>query len=91
MNKNVLTVLGCSSSLALMLLTANSAQARTVDGNNQKAIEAALSQDEPQSSLEDASSDKIGDLAIIALGCDCAGCRSSVSQMVEQGRLMLPQ
>lgn len=32
-------------------------------------------------------SDNIGDLAIQEYGCDCAGCRTSVNQMLLQGKL----
>jgi hypothetical protein len=36
-------------------------------------------------------SDRVGDLAIAKLGCDCMGCRNVVMQMVGQSKLTLPQ
>lgn len=36
-------------------------------------------------------SDTVGDLAIDKYGCDCAGCRNTVMQMVQTGRLSVPQ
>jgi len=97
MNKNLLTLLGCSGSVALMLLAVNPAHASTpispnpsIDPNGQIAVNAGINQDESQSSLPEINSDKIGDLAVITLGCDCAGCRTQVLQTIQQGRLTLP-
>ena len=97
MNKNLLTLLGCSGSVALMLLAVNPAnastpsQSRSINSNSEIAVNPGTNQDESQSSLPEIKSDKIGELALIKLGCDCAGCRTQVIQMIEQGRLILPQ
>ena len=98
MNKNLLTLLGCSGSVALMLLAVNPANASTqispnptINYNGEIAVNPGTNQDESQSSLPEIKSDKIGELALIKLGCDCAGCRTQVIQMIEQGRLILPQ
>lgn len=98
MNKNLLTLLGCSGSVALMLLAVNPANASTrispnptIEPNGEIAVNPATNQDESQSSLPEINSDKIGNLATITLGCDCAGCRTQVLQMIQQGRLTLPQ
>ena len=98
MNKNLLTLLGCSGSVALMLLAVNPANAstpisqnRNIDPNSEIAVNPATNQDESQSSLPEINSDKIGNLAIITLGCACAGCRTQVLQMIQQGRLPVPQ
>ena len=97
MNKNLLTLLGCSGSVALMLLAVNPAnastpsQSRSIHSNSEIAVNPDINQDESQSSLPEIKSDKIGELALIKLGCDCAGCRTQVLQMIQQGRLILPQ
>ena len=98
MNKNLLTLLGCSGSVALMLLAVNPANAstpisqnRSIEFNGEIAANPDINQDESQSSLPEINSDKIGNLATIKLGCDCTGCRTQVLQMIQQGRLILPQ
>jgi hypothetical protein len=97
-NKNLLTLLGCSGSLVLTLLAVNPANAnspisqnRSIDPNGEIAANPDINQDESQSSLPEINSDKIGNLAVITLGCNCNGCRVQVLQMIEQGRLILPQ
>lgn len=97
MNKNLLTLLGCSGSLALVILSVNPANASTtpsqdagIKETSQIAVNAGISQDEGQSSLPEINSTKIGELAIITLGCDCAGCRSQVIQAIQQERLTVP-
>lgn len=98
MNKNLLTLLGCSVSLALTLLAVNPANASTrispnpsIERNDEISANPDINQDESQSSLAEINSDKIEDLAAITLGYDCAGCRTQVLQMIQQGRLTLPQ
>ena len=95
MNRDVLTVLGCSSSIALMLLTVSPAYASTVtpqDGNAEapstitiETVGTTLGQWVAESPSLDLASDRIGDLSILKLGCDCAGCRTQVSKMMQQG------
>ncbi|MFS8117659.1 MAG: hypothetical protein ACMG55_04095 [Microcoleus sp.] len=63
----------------------------TIYPNSEIAVNPETNQDESQSSLPEINSDKIGNLATITLGCDCAGCRIQVLQMIQQGRLILPQ
>ncbi|MEG3840420.1 hypothetical protein [Microcoleus sp. herbarium14] len=98
MNKNLLTLLGCSGSVALMLLAVNPAHASTrispnpsIEPNSEIAVTPGINPDESQSSLPEINSDKIGNLATITLGCDCNGCRTQVLQMIQQGRLPVPQ
>ena len=98
MNKNLLTLLGCSGSLVLTILAVNPANASTrispnptINYNSEIAVNPGENPDESQSSLPEINSDKIGNLAIITLGCACAGCRTQVLQMIQQGRLILPQ
>ncbi|OCR01160.1 hypothetical protein BCD67_17480 [Oscillatoriales cyanobacterium USR001] len=98
MNQNLLTLLGCSSSIALMLLTANPAHANTVTTQNGGAEDPATiaieieivgeSQEQwgTDSPSLDIYSDRIGDRAILELGCDCAGCRTQVSKMIKQSK-----
>ncbi|MCC3509847.1 hypothetical protein [Microcoleus sp. PH2017_28_MFU_U_A] len=91
MNKNLLTVLGCSGSLSLMLFAVNPANASapiapnfSIERNGEISANPDINQDETQSSLPEINSDKIGDLALITSGCNCAGCRVQVPQTIEQ-------
>lgn len=94
MNRDVLTVLGCSSSIALMLLTVSPAHASTVapqDGSagsppaiGIETVGVPLGQLDTEYPSLDISSDRVGNLAILKLGCDCAGCRTQVSKMMQQ-------
>jgi hypothetical protein len=92
MNKNILSILGCSGSLALALLNANSATAQTVDANNKEYVFRAPTADRVQINsdtqkqstspyLSEETSDREGDLAIDLYGCDCNGCRNLVSNL----------
>ncbi|MEE3716077.1 hypothetical protein V2H45_04865 [Tumidithrix elongata RA019] len=54
-----------------------------------RSVDPSTSQANEQNTL--LYSDRVGDLAIAKLGCDCAGCRNVVIQMVGQGKLRLPQ
>ncbi len=100
MNRDTLTLLGCSGSLAFMLLTGNSAQAGTVSpqyagyaGLTKTAaptVNTPTSQETPQRSTLDPASDTIGDLAIAKFRCDCMSCRNAVVQMIQSGQLALP-
>ena len=98
MNKNLLTLLGCSGSLTLMLLAVNPANASTpispifsIEPSSEISANPGIDRDESQSSLPEINSDKIGNLAILTLGCDCNGCRTQVLQAIQQGRLSVPQ
>ena len=91
MNKNLLTVLGCSGSLSLMLFAVNPANASapispnfSIERNGEISANPDINQDETQSSLPEINSDKIGDLAAITLGCNCNSCRVQVPQTIEQ-------
>ena len=91
MNKNILTLLGCSGPLALILFNVNPANASTAPSHNagikesEIALNAGITEDESQSSLPEINSEKIGNLATLTLGCDCNGCRTQVIQMIQQG------
>ena len=90
MNKKLLTVLGCSGSVAIML-TANSAQATEYvftapETDSQVAniperetdypfIDCSCSEYDAETAAEQ---DRQGDKAIKLYGCDCAGCRNLV-------------
>jgi hypothetical protein len=110
MNRDALTLLGCSGSLALALLTVNPAKANEAPlrelvfeapvANDVQDVNSSVAkgtfgcgctQENSEYSSLDSASDRTGDLAIERLGCDCAGCRNVVSQMVQQGSLTLPQ
>jgi hypothetical protein len=92
MDRNALTLLGCSSSFAFMLLTVNATDADTVVPQNLGAntrvttaqtVKAPIYQEPP--SFSTASPKSIEGLAIAKFGCDCPGCRARVAQMVQQG------
>ncbi|MFB8790840.1 MAG: hypothetical protein U7123_18800 [Potamolinea sp.] len=101
MNRDTLTLLGCSGSLAFMLLTSNAVKADTLapqyldfvkpETNVSQTVVTPVNQENPQSSLIDVASDTVGDLAIDQLGCDCSGCRNTVLQKVQSGNLTVPQ
>ena len=88
MNKKLLTTLGCSGSVVLSLLGANSVSAKeyvfTAPVDNQLAEIPASETDYPfadcSCSEYDAETaaeiDRQGDKAIELYGCDCAGCRN---------------
>ncbi|MEL6496592.1 MAG: hypothetical protein AAFQ41_15935 [Cyanobacteria bacterium J06623_7] len=90
MQKNLLTVLGCSSSVALSLLGANAAQAKEyVFTAPEIADRAEIPASETDYPFMDCSCDSYdaetikkldreGDRAIKLYGCDCAGCRNLV-------------
>ena len=90
MNKKLLTTLGCSGSVALSLLSANSVSAKeyvfTAPVDNQLAEIPESKTDYPfadcscdEYDAETAAKlDREGDKAIELYGCDCAGCRNLV-------------
>ena len=92
MNRNQLTLLGCSS-LAFMLLAGTPINASEVPSQNLRTIEfkAANAQENPQSASPDLMSDTVGDLAVAKFGCDCIGCRNQVLSMVQSNSLPMSQ
>ena len=104
MNQKLLTVLGCSSSVALSLLSATSVHANVTseyvftapDINNEIADIPASNKDYPffdcSCSEYDAAaieqSDREGEQAIELYGCDCAGCRRLVRNLEKPDKLM---
>lgn len=83
-----------------MLLTSTAANAGSIASQNLIDIEfrapgvESVAQEAPQHPLQDAldtRSDTIGDLAVAKFGCDCAGCRNQVIQMVQTDYLNLNQ
>lgn len=104
MNRDKLTLLGYSGSLALMLLTSNAANAGKIASKdlvdiefkapNAEAVNPTVAQEDPQHPIQNAldmNSDSIGDLAAAKFGCDCAAHRSRVVQMLQTGKLNLNQ
>ena len=104
-NKKTLTLLGCSGSIALTLLSGNAAEANT---NSEYVFKAPdISQelaDIPESQADypffdcscmeyDADTveaiDKEGDRAVALYGCDCAGCRRLVRSLEKPGKVRL--
>lgn len=91
MNNKLLTILGCSGSVALSLLSTNSVSAKEYiftapELDSQVAEIPANETDYPLAdcSCEEydaetaAELDREGDQAIERYGCDCAGCRNLV-------------
>lgn len=104
MNRDKLILLGCSGSLAFMLLTSNAANAGMIAPKdlvdiefrapNVEVVNTPVAQEDPQYPIQDAldfNSDTLGDLAASKLGCDCPGCQNQVAQMVQTGKLNLNQ
>lgn len=97
MNKKLLSILGCSGSLALTVVGTNAAHASTSQEYVFTAPEATQEvADIPQSNTDypfyDCSCDSYdpatiealdreGDRAISLYGCDCAGCRNMVRNL----------
>ncbi|MBV8887131.1 MAG: hypothetical protein JO235_24490 [Chroococcidiopsidaceae cyanobacterium CP_BM_RX_35] len=99
MKRDTLTLLGCSGSLAFMMLTGNAANASTIPTQDAgfgrtttatQTVKAPLSQGTSQFSALDPNSDRIGDLAIARFGCDCPSCRNKIVSMIQNGSLTLP-
>ncbi len=94
MNKRLLTALGCSGSVALSLLSANSASAKeyvftapetdseVADIPERKTdypfVDCSCDQSDSGTAAE---LDREGDKAIQLYGCDCAGCRNLVRSL----------
>ncbi len=89
MKKNVLTLLGCAGSLSIMLLIGNTANANTDTSKpSSYVLTSSQSTEDLKTALQDPlNSDRIGDLAISKLGCDCAAHRNAVAEMVKSGLL----
>ena len=94
MNKKLLTVLGCSGSVALSLLNANSVNAKeyVFTAPELDSELAEIPQRETDYPFADCSCDEYdaetaakldreGDKAIDLYGCDCAGCRNLVRNL----------
>lgn len=96
MNRDPLTLMGCASSLAFVLLSGGAAKALvpptfTGDSGAAVGIQAA-----PSSSAQDtvlpvpqATDARIKELAQATFGCTCINCQNSVRQMIQQGILSL--
>lgn len=88
MNRNLLTVMGCSTSLAFLLATGHTAQADTTTAPSTAEIVQTVPVFEITFEAEkvDPNSDAVGDLAIDKLRCDCQGCRVAVVQTLQSDR-----
>jgi len=99
MNRDALTLLGCSGSLAFVLFAGNAAQADTAipqyggfintTAPVTQTIDASLPHTKAQYAAIDANSDTVGDLAIARFKCDCPACRLAVVQLLQTGQLSL--
>ena len=90
MNKKILSILGCSGSVALSLVSANPANAKEfVFTAPELDTQTAIPKRETDYPFADCSCDEYdaetaaeldreGDKAISLYGCDCAGCRNLV-------------
>ncbi len=89
MKKDILTVLGCSSSIALTLLVTHPAQANGIERElvfNAPIPLIAEGEFDCSCSADMANewNDELGDKAIATLGCDCSGCRRIALMMAEE-------
>jgi hypothetical protein len=99
MDRNALTLLGCSGSLAVVLLAGNAAQADTAAPQAGAFIrpttpvapttDVFVPHTNVQSIAIDLNSDTVGDLAIAKFKCDCPACRVAVVQLLQTGQLSL--
>lgn len=95
MNRNLLTLLSCSSSL-LMVCAANPAKAILPPGTLDNASKVDVlstsqptsSEQAPQASIQ-TQGDRVKQLAASIFGCTCANCVNAVQQMIQQGSLQL--
>ncbi len=95
MTKNLLTVLGCSGSIALNLGTGQAVQANTVSPIRELVFTASDSSEMLAEDQFDClctgeatdgdflNNDHLGDAAIAQYGCDCAGCRFIVREQMQ--------
>lgn len=94
MNHKILTVLGCSSSIALIMLGAEAVNAKeyVFTAPELKSQVAEIPQSQTDYPFADCSCqeydpetaaelDREGDKAIQLYGCDCAGCRNLVRNL----------
>ena len=110
MDKQTLTWLGCSSSLALLLVPAARVSAnpsvleiefvspavlespQVLDQFNERDAAEPKLTGLPSCTCGDLSpaqaAEAEGQLAIESLGCDCAGCRTIVRQLIADGQLL---
>lgn len=97
MNRDALTLLGCSGSFALVLLLGNAANANVLAPQSGSAAISTLSasqstasgvsQANPNYDSVSFDSDTVGDLAIAKFHCDCPACRMAVMQMMQTGQI----
>lgn len=103
MDKKLLTVLGCSGSVALTLLSSNPAQANSereyvfnAPELESEIVEVPYSDtDYPfydcscseYNAAEVEAIDREGDKAIDLYGCDCAGCRNLVRNLADNEKV----
>ena len=92
MNLDKLTILGCSSSIVLLLATTNPAEAKVINPIKNLSVVSASTQMNQLAENPvnvDIDSDTVGDLAVEKFGCDCMGHRVQVMKMLQGGSLEL--
>ncbi len=98
MNRDTLTFLGCSGSLAFLVITGSGASADTIVPQAAtslppeiaiQSVAASQSTSQPQFAAFDPNSDTVGDLAIAKFRCDCPACRMAVVQLLQTGQMKL--
>ena len=96
MNRDALTLLGCSGSFALVLLLGNAANANVLAPQSDSAAVSTFSASQGNGSVFQVNpdydsvsfdSDTVGDMAIAKFHCDCPACRMAVMQMMQTGQL----
>jgi len=94
MNLDKLTILGCSTSMVLLLAANQPAEASLGPVSHSPVISPAgvtqIAQNAEAVNV-DVDSDTVGDLAVEKFGCDCPPCRNQVMQLLQSGTLKLPE
>ena len=99
MNSNTLSLLGCTSVLAVALATTSAADAATVKKqpvtianvktHTVKVASASHPKVNHRAVALDPMSDTVGDAAVAKFHCDCPPCRMAIVQMLQTGQLTL--
>lgn len=93
-NRDLLTLLGCSGSL-LVVLAGSPAKAILPPGamdsikSDIPTVTQPIAQEEAPQVSTQATTDRFKQLAASVFGCTCANCLNAVKQMVQQGSLSL--
>ncbi len=99
MDKNTLSLLGCTGVLAFVAVTGNAANAATLKHKPVSVVSTKAAALKTASASRknvmhryaslDPMSDTVGDAAVAKFQCDCPACRMAIVQMVQTGQMTL--